>query len=133
MPCQSNMQGADKLLDAAYLALTASRDAHKPSDRVLSIIGDYSDNHLREFRKELGYCDGKSPRRLMSLAAIDKSWAQNLMDDHPFLQKVFEIVCPEDNSFRFKALPCSNLAAEETMSLDGTAHSYLSYEDLIAF
>lgn len=93
MPLPSKLLGADKSLDAAYLALSTLRDAHKPSDKTISVIGRFSDNNLREFREELGNLDQIPPNKLMSLAATDKSWAQNFVDDHPFLQRLFKIVC----------------------------------------
>jgi hypothetical protein len=105
MPLQSNLPETDKFLDAAYLALSALRDAHKPSDKILSIIGRFSDNHLRDFRGELGDIDRMPPYRLMSLAATDKSWAGNFVDDHPFLQRIFRVVCIKDVFFETKALP----------------------------
>jgi hypothetical protein len=109
MPPQSNLPGADKFLDAAYLALSTLRDAHKPSDKTLSIIGHYSNNHLREFRKELGNLDRMPPYRLMSLAAPDKSWAHNFVDDHPFLQRIFKVVCIKNIFLGIKAPFNSNL------------------------
>jgi hypothetical protein len=107
--------GTDKFSDAAYLALTALRDAHKPSEKTLSIIGHFSDNELREFREELGNLDRMAPYRLMSLAAIDKSWARNFVDDHPFLQKLFKIVCIEDIFFEINELPYSNCCGRESI------------------
>src|ERR1700722_16610576 len=98
MPPQSNLPGTDIFLDAAYSALSTLRGAHKPSDKTLSIIRHFSNNELREFGEELGGLDRMPPYRLMSLAAIDKSWAGNFMDDHPFLQKLFKIVCTKDIS-----------------------------------
>jgi hypothetical protein len=106
---------ADRLLDAAYSALLALRDAHKPSDKTLSIIGCYSDNHLRDFRTELGGFDNRSQYKLMSLAATDKSWSANFVDDHPFLQKLFKIVCIEDfpESFPSRTTPSSDCAQDD--------------------
>jgi len=116
MPPQSNLPGTDTFLDAAYSALSALRDAHKPSDKTLSVIGRFSDNELREFREELGSLDRMPPYRLMSLAAIDKSWAGNFMDDHPFLQKIFKIVCTKDISSKSNLIL---IAVEESPYLCG--------------
>jgi hypothetical protein len=95
------------------LALSALRNAPKPIDKTLTIIKHFSDNHIRDFHRELGNFDRMPPSRLMSLAATDKSWARNFMDDHPFLQKIFRVVSINSSFFLFsfgetKALPYSN-------------------------
>jgi len=99
MPLQFNLSDTEKYTDAAYSALSVLRDAHKPFDKTLSVIGHFSDQQFRDFRGELGDLDRMPPNRLMSLAATDKSWARNLMDDHPFLQRMFKIVCIKNTFF----------------------------------
>lgn len=109
MPLQSKLPGNNNFLDAAYLALSALRNAPKPIDKTLFIIKHFSDNHLRDFHREFGDFDRMPPYKLMSLAATDKSWARNFLHDHPFLQRIFMIVCIKDISSESNALPYSNL------------------------